>query len=83
MAMKLPIIIAVPEGEATDIIKSENSGLIVAPENPAMLAEAICKLKRDKGLYEILSVNSLLAANKFNRKRLASEMLNHLESIIP
>ncbi len=83
MAMKLPIIIAVPEGEATDIIKAENSGLIVAPENPTRLAEAISKLKRDNDLHEILAVNSLLAANKFNRKRLASEMLTHLESILP
>ena len=79
----LPIIIAVPEGEATDIIKAENSGLIVAPENPTRLAEAISKLKRDNDLHEILAVNSLLAANKFNRKRLASEMLTHLESILP
>lgn len=82
VAMKLPIIISVPEGEATKIIKTENCGLIVSPENSAKLARAIKELKDDKDLYEALAENSLLAAQKYNRKHLANEMLSHLESSV-
>ena len=83
MAMKVPVVIAVPEGEATNIVKAENSGLIVAPESPKKLAEAISKLKSDRDLHQELALNSHLAANKFNRKNLAAEMLKHLESVLP
>ena len=70
MAMEVPVVIAVPEGEATNIVKAENSGLIVAPESPKKLAEAISKLKSDRDLHQELALNGHLAANKFNRKNL-------------
>ncbi len=79
MAMKLPIIISVPEGEATKIIRSKNCGLIVAPENPIDLAQAVKKLKEDKALYQALSANSVLAAQRYDRKYLANEMLSYLK----
>ena len=79
MAMKLPIIISVPEGESTEIVRKENLGLIVAPENPKKLAEAIMKMKKNEDLYENYAKNSLAAANKFNRKKLAVEMLKHIQ----
>ena len=79
--MAMPVVIAVPEGEATNIVKAENSGLIVAPESPKKLAEAISKLS-DRDLHQELALNSHLAANKFNRKNLAAEMLKHLESVL-
>ena len=47
MAMKLPIIISVPEGESTEIIRDTKSGLIVPPEKPDKISEAILKLEKD------------------------------------
>lgn len=44
MAMGLPMIIFCPPGEATQIIGDANAGLIVEPENPEALAEAILTL---------------------------------------
>ena len=82
MAMKLPIIIAVPEGESTEIVRIENSGLIVPPESPARLAEAILKMKTNDSLRRMLGANGLLAADKFNRENLAADMLTYLESVI-
>ena len=79
MAMKLPIVMSVPVGEATDIVRVENAGLIVPPENPAKLVEAILLIKNNNSLLSKLASNSLLAASKFNRKKLATEMLNHIE----
>jgi len=82
MAMKLPIIISVPEGESTQIIRSTNSGLILPPENPDKISKAILKLERNIDLYNDLAANSLLAAKKFNRKTLALEMLSYVEGIV-
>jgi len=82
MAMKLPIIISVPEGESTEIVRAERSGLIVPPEEPSKLVEAILKIENDIDLYSYLADNSLLAASKFNRKILALEMLSHIEELV-
>jgi len=79
MAMRLPIIMSVPVGESTEIIRAENSGLIVPPENPIKLAEAILKIKNDNDLLSRLSDNSFLAAGKFNRQHLAIKLLSYIE----
>tara|TARA_B110000879_G_C11135196_1_gene497801 strand:+ start:291 stop:1508 length:1218 start_codon:yes stop_codon:yes gene_type:complete len=79
MAMKLPIIISVPEGESTEIVRKEKLGFIIPPENPDRLAEALLNIKNDNDMYNIYAKNSFLAANKFNRKKLAIEMLNYIE----
>ena len=82
MAMSLPIIISVPEGESTEIIRAQRAGLVVPPENSNSLYEAILSIKKDKNLYRELAHNSNLAARKFNRKTLALEMLCHIEKIV-
>ena len=55
MAMKLPIIISVPEGESTEIIRREKVGLVIPPENSNSLFEAILNIKKDKNLYSDLA----------------------------
>ena len=81
MAMKLPIIISVPEGEATEIVRTEDLGLVIPPENSNSFAQAIHKIYKDKNLYCHLADNSYLAANKYKRKTLAVEMLEHIEKL--
>ena len=46
--MKLPIIISVPEGESTQIIRTQKAGLVIPPENPNRLAEAPLNIKKIK-----------------------------------
>ena len=41
MGMGIPIIIAAPAGEATAIIKRENIGVHLPPEDPEILAQTI------------------------------------------
>lgn len=82
MAMRLPIIISVPEGEATKIIRTEKSGLVVPPENSNSLAIAISRIEEDKNLYLDLANNSYSASSKFNRKILALKMLSHIEKLV-
>ena len=81
MAMKLPIIISVPEGESTEIVRKEKLGLVIAPENPYRLAEALLNIKKDNDMYNTYAKNCFLAAIKFNRKKLSIKMLNYIEVI--
>ena len=82
MAMGLPIIIAVPKGEATDIVEKNEVGLFSPPENPNKLSKMIYDLSIDKDLVRSLSLQSIITARKFDRKKLALEMLNHLEDLV-
>jgi glycosyltransferase involved in cell wall biosynthesis len=82
MAMGLPIIISVPEGESTDIIRTQKVGLVIPPENSNGFVKAILKLEKDEDLYRDLADHSLLAASNFNRKILALEMLSHIEELV-
>ena len=82
MAMSLPIIISVPQGEATQIIRTQKAGLVIPPENSNSLSEATLNIKKDINLYRDLANNSRLAANNFNRKTLAIEMLSHIKKIV-
>ena len=82
MAMGLPIIISVPEGESTDIIRTQKVGLVIPPENSNSFVKAILKLEKDEDLYRDLADHSLLAASKFNRKILALEMLSNIEKLV-
>jgi len=81
MAMGIPMIIAVPNGEATKIISDTNSGLVVPPEDPESLAKAIRSLK-DSRTYQILSKSSQEAASDYDRKRLAINMLENIEEVV-
>jgi len=81
MAMGLPIIMAVPIGEATDIIEDYKAGIHVSPESPKELSEKFLELARDKDLVRILSYQSLNAARNFDRKKLALEMLNYIKEV--
>ena len=82
MGMGLPIIISMPEGEATEIIRSKNCGLVVLPERSHKLSEAILKLEKEIGLREDMAAASLIAAQTFDRKKLAFEMLCYIEETV-
>ncbi len=79
MSMMIPIIISVPEGESTEIIRKENLGVIVPPENPKKLAEALLMIKNDNDMYNIYAKNGFLASKKFSRRKLSIEMLKYIE----
>jgi len=76
MAKKKPIIVSVPEGEATGIAQKYTCGLAVQPENPAELKRAILKLYHDPYLRATLGENGYSSVYQFfNRDSLARKML--------
>ncbi len=82
MAMGLPILISLPKGEATDIIKEHKAGVNVLPGNPEQLSKKFLELANDKELVKTLSSQSLNAARNYDRKKLALEMLNHIKEVV-
>ncbi|MFV0278424.1 MAG: glycosyltransferase family 4 protein, partial [Parahaliea sp.] len=81
MGMALPMIIACPSGEATGIIASSGSGLVVKSEDPKALAEGVLSLYRDRGRLAELSRASLASASDYDRSAQAQLMLKSLAGV--
>ncbi|MFH0910633.1 MAG: glycosyltransferase family 4 protein [Planctomycetota bacterium] len=79
MGMGKPILLAAPQGEASQIVEGEEAGLCLPPEDPNALAQAVLRLKEDAGLHRRLSQASLAAAPKYTREKQARDMLSVLE----
>jgi glycosyltransferase involved in cell wall biosynthesis len=82
MGMGIPMVAPIPIGEASKIIESTKSGVIVEPENPEKLANEIIKLFENNKELKRLQMQSFQAAKFFCRKRLANDMLNLIESLL-
>lgn len=80
MAMGLPILLAAPKGDATAIIENDQAGLVVAPEDPKALSDAVVRLARDTALRTRLAENALKAANHHSREHQANQMLAALQA---
>lgn len=76
MGMGIPMIVSMPHGEATEIVSNAKAGLIIDPEAPNELAQAIIKLRDDKKLLSTLSMGALSAAQQFSREKLAADALD-------
>lgn len=79
-AMGKPIILGV-EGQARDLIKSFDCGIYFEPENKAEFLKAVKEISTNRSLYDSLQKNGYKLAQKFNRKDLAIEMLEHLKKV--
>ena len=79
MGMGIPMIIGVPKGEATQIVAATQSGLVVKPESPQDIADAVLTLADNTALYAALKQNSLQAASLYSRDALADDMLKVLD----
>ena len=51
MGMGIPMVVSMPHGEATEIVSKAEAGLIINPETPDELAQAIIKLRDDKNCW--------------------------------
>jgi glycosyltransferase involved in cell wall biosynthesis len=81
MGMGLPMIMTSPTGEATDILTSSNSGVVIEPESPKAVAAEIIDLYKNKDKLADLAKNSHDAARLYDRKELALLMLNKIKEL--
>jgi colanic acid biosynthesis glycosyl transferase WcaI len=81
MGMGIPILIAVPEGEATRLVATCEAGLVVKPEAPDKLVEAIQSLYNNPDIRLKLASSSHQSSNQFDRRMLAVKMLDSLKKL--
>ena len=79
MAMGLPIVLALPEGEASRILAADGAGVHVAAEDPAALADAVRDLADNEDRCRALGQRARAAAAQHTRERQAEEMLHTLQ----
>ena len=68
MAMGLPILMALPEGEASAILEADKAGILVPAEDPVALSEAVRRLTGDPAMHQQYAVASLAAAPNHSRE---------------
>jgi colanic acid biosynthesis glycosyl transferase WcaI len=80
MGMGLPMIISAPPGDALDIVQREDVGLIVPPEDPRALADAVLQLQGDGALRARLATKSHGAAPSYTREAQARIVIGTYEA---
>ncbi len=76
-AMGKPILLGV-EGESKKIIEAYHAGLCFEPENEADFLKKLNVLVRDREVFDSCVAGCFQMAKDFNRKELATDMLNLL-----
>ncbi|MDT0593675.1 glycosyltransferase family 4 protein [Glaciecola petra] len=82
MGMGIPLLVSMPKGEATQIVESTHSGVIVKAEQPLELVKAIERIYSDHSIIERMSENAKKASKTYNRESLASAFIDELEIAI-
>jgi len=75
MGMGLPILLALPDGEAARIVREMRAGVVITPEQPVELAKTVLDLYHDPARREAMSKASRAAALQFSRAEQAEKML--------
>ncbi|MDD8030913.1 MAG: glycosyltransferase family 4 protein [Acidobacteriota bacterium] len=79
MVLKLPVVGVLP-ARMTELIIHRETGLLVPPNDPPALAQAILKLYLDRSLAQTLSRQAYeLVSNKHSCEAMAQKMVNHYE----
>lgn len=81
MGMGVPILMSLPEGEATRIVRDTRAGICVPPEDPVAMAEAIATLAAAPGRVAELRRHGCEAAPAFTRGRQAALMAEVLAAV--
>lgn len=81
MAMGVPVIASLPEGETTDIVKKTGVGEVAPPEDPQALAGVIERLRDDPQKMANFRTACLEAAPGFSRVNRADQMLEILKEL--
>lgn len=81
MGMGIPLLLAVPEGEATRLVRDSGAGICVPPEAPSTLAAIVGELASDSSRMESLKVASRRTALAYSREAQAAKMESMLRRL--
>ena len=81
MGMGVPILMSLPEGEATAIVRSTGSGVCVPPEDPGAMAAAIVALAEDPQRLAAYRKTAHAAAPLYSRDKQATRMVEILAEV--
>ena len=73
--MGVPILMSVPNGEATAIVRRTGSGVCVPPDDAPAMAKEIMRLADAPEEVQLLRERAAQAAPQFSRGELAGRML--------
>ena len=82
MAMGLPIIMALPKGEATKLVDQHKCGVIISPENSLLLVSSVLELQSNNEQLNQYKESAINASLLFSRDVKAREMLNVLNNFV-
>lgn len=82
MGMGIPVLVGVPEGEITGIVRECNCGINVEPENADQISKAILKLYKSPDLMDKYRQNCLKHAPEYSREILAKDMIISFEKTL-
>jgi glycosyltransferase involved in cell wall biosynthesis len=82
LANGVPVLMSLPEGEATGIVKATGCGVTVPPEDPITMAGAIAALADDMEAMALLRANARQAAAKCCRESRARQMEEVLHRVV-
>lgn len=81
MGMGVPILMSLPEGEATGIVRSTGAGVCVPPEYPAAMAREIVRLAESPEEMRRLRALAREAGPRFSRDALGERMVEVLAGV--
>ncbi|NLV25493.1 MAG: glycosyltransferase family 4 protein [Deltaproteobacteria bacterium] len=81
MGMGIPVLHGVA-GESAEIVRREEAGIPFEPENPTALVAGLTLMKEDADNYRRFRENALAAAPRYDRRKLAAEMLDILIDVV-
>ncbi|WP_394210624.1 glycosyltransferase family 4 protein [Enterovibrio calviensis] len=82
MAMGIPMIASIPEGEATEILRSTKSGTIAKCCDVDSISGSILELLHDKEKYKEMRLCGIKKAHDYSRNNQADLMIEYLEKLL-
>jgi colanic acid biosynthesis glycosyl transferase WcaI len=82
MGMGVPILMSLPEGEATGIVRRTRSGVCVSPERPDAMASEIARLADAAEEVAQLRRQAREAAAQFSRDALSADLIDVLTKVV-
>jgi len=81
MAMGTPVLLSVPQGEATRLVRAAGCGIVIPPEDSQAMADAIVRLQQNPDERARFRAAGLAAASQYGRDKQAALMLHVLRMV--